>query len=101
MTTGKWHHDDPATSKKAGVRVDTGTLRSILYQLLTERPRAAFQLRDYYFRFADGNGWPKVKPDSINKRISDLHKAGLIEESGKTATTEYDREAVIWQVKET
>lgn len=99
--TGQAHHDDPETSHESAKRTKTEELKHVLYGLIEERPRAAFQLRDYYMRNAETQGWPQVKPDSVNKRISELHKRGWIEpHPTKRADTEFGRTAVVWQLKE-
>lgn len=99
--TGQAHHNDPETSHISARRTKTAELKEILYGLIEERPRAAFQLRDYYAANAMTQGWPDVKADSVNKRISELHRAGWVEpHPTKRVTTEFGRPAVVWRITE-
>lgn len=100
MTTALAHKTDPQTSHTAAATISAkDQIKAAILALLTEEPRAAFELTEAYFNLRVTNGWPACKPDGIAKRLSELHKVDhLVEETGRTVMSPYDRPATVWQV---
>jgi hypothetical protein len=53
-------------------------VKDAILGLLAEEPRTSFELQDAYFSWRMVNDWPDVQVYSINRRLSDLHNAGLV-----------------------
>lgn len=93
------HSKDPDTSLAA---VPPKEVRDKLKRAIMEILRnsndglAAFEVVKIYFESSPSSAWPKY--DSINKRMSELHMAGLIYDTGDRIFTQYGRAAVIWAV---
>jgi hypothetical protein len=97
------HRSDPISSHLAAARLnpsDRARVKRAVLQLLAEEPRPTFKLTTAYFNLRVANGWPSVKPDGIAKRLSELHKAGQVEETGELVRSPYDRDVVVWRVAE-
>lgn len=75
------HRGDPESSFEAAASLnprDLAAVKEAVVFLLRVRPQAPFQVAELYFEFREIKGWPDVKPDSINKRISDLKREGRL-----------------------
>ncbi|OOB91215.1 hypothetical protein B0T42_07405 [Rathayibacter sp. VKM Ac-2630] len=71
-------------------------MKRAILELLAMEPMTAYHVTNSYF--AADRYWPHAKRDSIAKRMSELHKAGLIRDTGRRAPTGYGRPAVVWEV---
>lgn len=92
---------DPDTSKLAAAlqRPDkTARVMAAILELLAEKPRAAFELRDSYFSLREANGWPIVQPHSIARRLSQLHMQGRVKENGDRVKTPDHATAARWEI---
>lgn len=102
MRTTLAHTADPDTSHIAAAALNatqTERVQEAILFMLREKPRAAFQLTERYFKFRGAFGWPEgVKPDSIAKRLSQLVKDGAVVDTGRRASTKWGRPAAIWAV---
>lgn len=95
------HTHDPDTSHEAAARLDprqVAAMKRAILELLADEPGTAFRITDRYFFHQGFMDWPFAKRDSIAKRMSELHKAGLIRDTGRRAPTGYGRPAVVWEV---
>jgi hypothetical protein len=95
------HTHDPDTSHEAAARLDgkqVAAMKRAILELLTLEPMTAYQATNSYFAGQRYLDWPHAKRDSIAKRMSELHKAGLIRDTGRRAPTGYGRPAVVWEV---
>ena len=96
------HRTDPVTSHDAAAAVDDTKKTQIfaaLIEMLTERPRAAFELRREYFALAAEKGWPDdIEPHSVARRLSELHGQGRIRESGRRVPSPRGRTATVWEI---
>lgn len=77
------HRGDPDASKAAAAHQARNSTRNqrvknAILGLLAEEPRTSFELQDAYFSWRMVNDWPDVQVYSINRRLSDLHNAGLV-----------------------
>jgi hypothetical protein len=96
------HTHDPDTSHDAATRLNpkqVAAMKRAILEILRSEPATAWRVTQTYFnwrRFHDS--WPFAKRDSIAKRMSELHKAGLIRDTGRRAPTGYGRPAVVWEV---
>lgn len=101
MPTALAHRSDPQTSHIAAESLnqsDVDRIKAIILDELAKKPQAAFQLSRRYFKFRAAFGWPDCKTDGIAKRLSELHKAHLVTDSGRTVQSPYKRPAVVWMV---
>ncbi|PPG34503.1 hypothetical protein [Rathayibacter sp. AY2B9] len=95
------HTHDPDTSHEAVARLDKkqlAVMKRAILQLLESEPATAWHATEAYFMYRDYFDWPLAKRDSIAKRMSELHKEGLIRDTGRRAPTGYGRPAVVWEV---
>lgn len=93
------HRGDPDTSKKAASRaVRKQILFSAILQILANRPRTAEACEEAYFDLRADYGWPMVAPYSVKRRLSELHKAGRVQDSGRREHTLSGRPAIIWEI---
>lgn len=95
------HTHDPDTSHEAAARLDgkqVAAMKRAILELLELEPGTAYRITREYFRWSAIRDWPFAKRDSIAKRMSELHKAGLIRDTGRRAPTGYGRPAVVWEV---
>ena len=101
MTTALAHKNDPQTSHDAAASLNpdtTAELKRVILDLLRRQPRAQFKLTAFYVKFQRANSWPKVKDDSVAKRLSELVKADLVIDSGRRDVSPYGKSVVIWAV---
>jgi len=54
------------------------------------------ELRDHYFRQREIYGWPVVQPHSIARRLSELHKEGLVRDTGERSPGESGVSVAVW-----
>jgi hypothetical protein len=92
------HRNDPDTSMTAAERA---THRSIIKEaivslLLARGPATAFELRDLYFDYRARRDWPWCQAHSVDRRLSELHRDGVVEDSGVRRYSAYNRPAVVW-----
>lgn len=95
------HTHDPDTSHDAAARLNpkqVAAMKRAILEILTREPMTAFATTQAYFAFKGYFDWPNAKRDSIAKRMSELHKDGLIRDTGRRAPTGYGRPAVVWEV---
>lgn len=93
------HTDDPVASHEAAAAVgDQGALKHAILVLLTTGPSAAFELIDRYAEVADRLDWPAVQPHSVARRLSELHRDGLVEDTGERIPSPWGRNATVWRV---
>lgn len=96
------HTHDPDTSHDAAARLNpkqVAILKAAILEILTENKASAWNVTKRYFMYREWNStWPLVKEDSIAKRMSELHKDGLIRDTGERARTGFGRQAVVWEV---
>jgi hypothetical protein len=94
------HHDDPDTSHDAAeAATHRAHIKAAIVWMLTEGgPQTAFELRDRYFRDRLAHGWPRVQPHSVDRRLSELHVAGAVVDSGMRRYSEYNRAACVWEL---
>lgn len=94
------HHDDPDTSHDAAEEAThRGIIKAAIVTLLTEGgPQTAFELRHRYFRDYVARGWPYVQPHSVDRRLSELHGAGVVVDSGMRRYSDYNRAACVWEL---
>lgn len=92
------HHDDPDTSLDAAERAThRGIIKAAIVTLLTERgPQTAFELRDRYFEDRERRGWPWVQAHSVDRRLSELHRDGVVFDTGDRRYSAYNRAACVW-----
>ncbi|MGH3703764.1 MAG: hypothetical protein ACRDT9_03965 [Agromyces sp.] len=84
------HRNDPQTSKDAAAAQDLGKnarVKRALLVLLAEQPGAPFEVQGVYMVLRASKGWPLVQPHSVNRRLSELKKDGLIRGTGVTVRT--------------
>jgi hypothetical protein len=77
------HRNDPDASVAAAefqVRNASRNQRvkDAILGLLAEEPRTSFELQDAYFSWRMVNDWPDVQVHSVSRRLSELHRAGLV-----------------------
>jgi hypothetical protein len=95
------HTHDPDTSHEAVARLDKkqlAVMKRAILSILAAEPRTAFSTTRAYFDVREFYDYPYAKRDSIAKRMSELHKEGLIRDTGRRAPTGYGRPAVVWEV---
>lgn len=101
MSINLSHRNDPPTSADAAAHLNpskTAQVQQAILELLAEEPRAAFQLQAAYFELAKDNGWPIVQPHSVPRRLSQLHVAGLVRESGRRVMSPAGATATVWEI---
>lgn len=101
MSTALAHRNDPDTSHIAAERLskeDLSVMKGAILYLLRVRPVGVHQLTGDYFALRELKQWPKVKPDSVAKRLSELVKAGLVVNTGEHAPGLYGRPVAVWAV---
>lgn len=95
------HTHDPDTSHEAVARLDKkqlAVMKRAILEILQARPATAEHATRAYFNLQPFVDWPYAKRDSIAKRVSELHKDGLIRDSGDRERTAFGRNAVVWEV---
>lgn len=98
------HTHDPDTSKiAASLAEGREQVKAALLWLLahergdSEHGLAAFEATERYFRTASVRGWPLgIQPHSVPRRMSELHMAGLVHDTGARVMTVWNRPAVVW-----
>lgn len=90
---------DPDTSHDAGaiaaLSPSAAIVKGAIMQLLRANgPRTAFELRDFYVAHPE---WPRVQPNSINRRVSDLRNSGLVRDTGRRRKSPDGRDAIVWR----
>ena len=101
MADARAHTDDPDTSKLAALQLDptaVGELKRAILVMLKPGPNTAFELRARYSKVAPLLGWPHVQPNSINRRLSELKKDGLVFDTGERRETPDGRMAAVMAV---
>lgn len=92
------HRGDPETSHQAASRaVRKQVLFSAILQILANRPRTAEACEEAYFDLRADYGWPVVAPYSVKRRLSELHKSGRVQDSGRRVLTAAGRPAIVWE----
>lgn len=94
------HRGDPETSKQAASRaVRKQILFSAILQILAAQPRTAEKVEAAYFTQVEYHpNWPMVAPYSVKRRLSELNKAGRVQDSGRREHTLSGRPAIVWEV---
>lgn len=95
------HTHDPETSHAAVARLDrarASRVKDAILTMLREEPKAQWELTLQYQREKFNRQWPLVKPDSIAKRLSELHNEGWVVDSKERNHSPYGRPAVVWQI---
>lgn len=85
----------PLLAKDAQIVLDYGlTLPQEFILKAVNKPRSDEEIAQIYkgFRFS-----PRLSDAGIRTNRSELVKKGVLEDSGKTTTTKYNRKAKIWQ----
>lgn len=93
------HAGDPDTSRTAAASaVGREQVKQAILWLLdaAEAPLSAENLIGLYFHHREGMGWPVVQLHSIPRRLSELHNAGLVRDSGARLRNLSGRPAVGW-----
>ncbi|MET0716373.1 MAG: hypothetical protein ABWY57_15820 [Mycetocola sp.] len=83
QSTALAHEGDPDASVEAALALQAKPKQQVfdaIVAILEEEARAAFQVQQVYLERSADNGWPDLSrsPHSVNKRLSELHKAGRI-----------------------
>jgi len=90
VTDSRVHRGDPASSHRAAANLNESNvtrLKAALVQLLSEQSAAPFEVQMLYVLIQDVRGWPTVQPHSVNRRLSELKKAGVIRGTGEFVRT--------------
>ena len=85
-STRRAHRDDPVSSHLAAAAVDesaTERLKDALEELLREQSAAPFELQQLYALIRDVRGWPVVQPHSVNRRLSEMKRDGIVRGTGE------------------
>lgn len=99
MTTKLAHRNDPDTSFTAAETLsNTAQVKAIILAELAKKPQATFELVNRYVKFRAPMGWPMCKPDSVAKRLSELHNDKLVQDSGRRVMGEYGKPVAVWEV---
>jgi hypothetical protein len=84
------HRDDPQSSKAAAANLNltkNARVKAALLDLLREQSGAPFEVQALYGLLRDVKGWPAVQPHSVNRRLSELKKAGHVVGTGQLVRT--------------
>lgn len=95
------HTHDPDTSHEAAASLnkhDVAVMKQAILHLLAQHADTAWDTTNRYFRYRESYGWPFAKRDSIAKRMSELHRDGLIRRTELRRATGYGRMAVVMEV---
>lgn len=95
------HSTDPDTSHEAAASLnkqDVAVMKQAILYLLVHCPDTAWNTTNRYFRYRESFHWPFAKRDSIAKRMSELHRDGLIRRTDQRRATGYGRMAVVMEV---
>ena len=101
MSVALVHTDDPDTSYAAEASLNSSAveqLKAIILDELGKKPQAVFELTKRYFKFRNAFNWPDCKTDSVAKRLSELHKAGRVVDTGKRVIGPYKKPVAVWAV---
>lgn len=94
------HTGDPRASRESvPTGVDRGTLRGAIVRIFEDRYPLYLTtptVTDHYFRRQGEPGWRAVKPDSVAKRMSELHNEGVIYDTDTTAVGPEGRPVTQW-----
>ncbi|RLP68387.1 hypothetical protein D9V30_10380 [Mycetocola reblochoni] len=103
MTTTHYpraHTNDPQASHDAAAALDENAVSALKQAILTllATPMTAHELTSAYDRAREGMGWPALAdPHNIARRVSELHSAGRIVDTGVKGPGRY-RPATVWAV---
>ena len=103
MVDARAHTDDPDTAKGAASKLDpaeVSKLKRAIMVLAKASPRTPQELSDAYCSIAFTIGWPEVQPYSVNRRCSELKKAGLLFDTGMRRKGPYGRNQAVLGVPE-
>ena len=84
--TRRAHRGDPTPSHLAADAVNesaTARLKVALEDLLREQSAAPFEVQQLYGLIRDVRGWPAVQPHSVNRRLSEMKRDGIIAGTGE------------------
>jgi hypothetical protein len=94
------HRTDPETSLDAAERAThRSIIKAAIVTILTEYgPQTAFEIRDRYFDERERRGWPWCQAHSVDRRLSELHVADVVFDTGVRRYSVYNRAACVWQL---